>query len=75
MSTPAIGPTLRQSIDDVAKSLATSDRGVVTAEASTTGATIGLAYRPSAHVTVGGWAGRQWGAKGWTGAVTGRFSW
>ncbi len=78
MSEPAdphpILDALDRHLKDVLANIPAGKRGQVTGAVTTSGveATVGVKVKPS--VTVSGWAGREWGGRGWSAGARGAWS-
>ncbi len=69
-----ISDALEQRLTETLSKIPTGKRGQVAGAVTTAGieASVGITVRP--NVTVSGWAGREWGGRGWSAGARGSWS-
>ena len=77
MSTPSnpkpVSPPLDSHMREALSQIPTGKRGQISATVTTIGVEASLGVRVVPRVTVSGWAGREWGARGWSAGVRSAF--
>ena len=68
---PALDAHLREALSQIP----TGKRGQLSAAVTTIGVEAGIGAKVRSNVTVSGWAGKQWGAPGWSGGLRTQVTW
>lgn len=66
---------LNRHMDDVLAKIPTGKRGQISGAVTTLGVEGSIGARVGSRTTISGWAGKEWGHKGWSGGVRGSYTW
>ncbi len=68
-----IADSLERHLKDALERVPAGKRGQVTGAVTTSGVEASIGMAVTRGVTVSGWAGREWGGRGWSAGARGRW--